>query len=41
MAAVSHVISPLEENIHPGDPMGLKIYLQADININKETEKTR
>ena len=39
MAAVFYFISPLEENIHPVDPMGLKIYLQAAKEIDKETEK--
>ena len=32
---VNYVIRPFEENINPGYPQGIKIYLQA----TKETEK--
>ena len=39
MGSVNDVISPFEGNINPGDPMGLKRFLQATKEIYKETDK--
>ena len=38
MADVNHMIIPFEGNINPGDPTGLKLYLQATKDIDKETD---
>ena len=37
--AVNYVLIPFEGNINPGDPTGLKLYLQATKDIDKETDK--
>ena len=39
MAAVNHVLNPFEGNTNLGYPTGLKLYLQATIEIDKETDK--
>ena len=39
MAAVNYVLSPFEGNTNPGYPTGLKLYLQATIEKDKETDK--
>ena len=39
MADANDVISPFERNTNPGYPMGLKLYLQENKEIDKETEK--
>ena len=39
MEAVNYVLILFEGNINPGDPMGLKIYLEAKKEIYKETDK--
>ena len=36
---VNYVISPFEDNINPGDPKGLKLYLQETKDIDKEADK--
>ena len=36
---INSVISPFEENINPGYPTGLKLYLQATKEIYKEYGK--
>ena len=36
---VNYVISPFEGNINPGDPKGIKLYLKATNQIDKESEK--
>ena len=35
MAAVNYVFIPFEGNINPGDPTGLKLYLQVTKEIDK------
>ena len=37
--AVNYVLIPFEGNINPGDPTGLKLYLQATKDIDKEIDK--
>ena len=39
MAVVNYLLSPFEGNINTEYPTGLKIYLQATKEIDKETEK--
>ena len=36
---VNYVISPFEDNINPGYPKGLKLYLQETKDIDKEADK--
>ena len=36
---INYVLSPFEEKINPGDPTGLKLYLQATKEIDKEADK--
>ena len=38
-AEVNYVLIPSEENITPGDPKGLKIYLRATKEVEKEADK--
>ena len=38
-AEVNYVLSPSEENINPGNPQGLKIYLQSTKEVEKEADK--
>ena len=38
-APVKYVLIPFEENINPGDPKGIKLYLQATREIDKESDK--
>ena len=33
------VLIPFEGKINPGDPMGIKLYIQATNEIDKETDK--
>ena len=35
---VNYVIIPFKRNVNPGDPQGLKLYLQAAKEIDKESE---
>ena len=39
MAALNYVLIPSEGNINPGYPTGIKLYLQATKEIDKETDK--
>ena len=39
MVDVNYALSPFEGNIDPGDPTGIKLYLQANNDIYKETDK--
>ena len=39
MAVVNYVLRPFEGNKNPGDPRGIKKYLQSTNEINKETDK--
>ena len=39
MVVVNYVLSSFKENINPGDPTGIKIYLQATKERDKETNK--
>ena len=39
IAVVNYVLRPFEGKINPGYPKGLKLYLQANKNIDKETDK--
>ena len=39
MADVNSVLIPFEGNIYPGDPTGLKLYLQGTKKIDEETYK--
>ena len=39
METVNDMIIPFEGNINPGNPMGLRIDIQATKEIDKETEK--
>ena len=39
MAAANYVLRPFEGNINPRNPTGLKLYLQATKEIDKETDK--
>ena len=39
MEAVEYVLIPFEGNKNSGDPTGLKMYLQATKEIDKETDK--
>ena len=36
---MKYVLIPFEGNINPGDPQGLKLYLQASKDIYKESDK--
>ena len=36
---VKYVFNPYEWNINPGDPQGIKLYLQATKEIEKESHK--
>ena len=38
-AVINYVTSPFEGNTNPGDPMGLKNYLQATKEMDKEYDK--
>ena len=37
--SVNYVLRPFEGNINPRYPMGIKLYLQATKEIDKETDK--
>ena len=39
VAILNYVIIPFEGNINPGDPEGLKLYLQATKDIENESDK--
>ena len=39
MAAVNYALIPFEGNINPGDPKGIKLYIQAAKDIYKGTDK--
>ena len=39
MKDMNDEISPFEGNLNHGYPMGLKLYLQATKDIDKETDK--
>ena len=39
MTAVNYVLMPFEGNINPGDPTGLKFYIQENKHIDKQTYK--
>ena len=39
MADVNYLLSAFEGNINHGDPTGIKLYLQATKDIDKETDK--
>ena len=39
MAVVNYVLSIFEGDTNPGDPQGLKIYIQATSEIEKYLEK--
>ena len=36
---VNYVLIPFKGNINPGDPQGIKLYLQATKEIEKESHK--
>ena len=36
---INYVLSQFEGNIHSGDPTGIKLYLQATKEIDKEADK--
>ena len=38
-APVNYLLNPFEGNINHGDPKGLKIYLKAKEEIDKEADK--
>ena len=35
---INYLLIPFEGNISPGDPTGIKLYLQATMEIYKETD---
>ena len=37
--AVNYVLNSFEGNINPGDPQGLKLYLQETKEIDQESDK--
>ena len=39
MAAVNDLLRPFEDNINLGDPTGIKLYLRATKEIDKEIDK--
>ena len=39
MTAANNVLIPLEGNINPWNPTGIKLYYQETKNIDKETDK--
>ena len=36
---MKYLLRPFEENIHFGDPTGIKLYVQATKDMDKETDK--
>ena len=38
MDPVNYVLSPFKGNTNPGDPQGLKLYVQATKEIDKESD---